>query len=255
MIVKVSQIFLSDINETLPPFLKSTSNSIKKSFNNCDHKIYNNEELREFIKTNYSAEVLWSYDKLKPYSYKSDLGRFCILYKLGGWYFDIGIQCVKGIDVANEVDMICFRDEQRHSKTSWAASGGIIWSKPKNNILSAAIEGIIINCKQNWYGRTPLCPTGPALYGEAIVKHNREKKIIFGDLVRPMIPFTRKNFPYLKHIFKSKFILPSYKTIGIVKPSRGGDLKSLGVKGGNNYNHFWHTKSVYNNIQFRNDYN
>ena len=43
MSVKVSQIFLSDINETLPPFLKSTSNSIEKSFNNCDHKIYNND--------------------------------------------------------------------------------------------------------------------------------------------------------------------------------------------------------------------
>mgnify|MGYP001311241984 CR=1 FL=1 len=254
MPIRVSQIFISDKDEKLSSFLKFTSNSITKEFINCKHKIYNNDEIREFIKINYSSEVLWAYDKLRPYSYKSDLGRFCLLYKLGGWYFDIGIQCVKGIDVANEVDMICFRDEQRHSKTSWAASGGIIWSKAKNNILLAAIEGIIINCKQNWYGRTPLCPTGPALYGEAIVKHNRDKNIIFGDLIRPMIPFTRRNFPYLKHIFKSKFILPNYKTIGIVKPSKGGDLKSLGVIGGNNYNYYWHNKSVYNDIQLIDEY-
>tara|TARA_B100000579_G_scaffold416943_1_gene413026 strand:- start:368 stop:1135 length:768 start_codon:yes stop_codon:yes gene_type:complete len=254
MTTRVSQIFISDTREKLSPFLEFTSQSISKSFKDCKHKIYNNEELREFIKLNYPNEVVWAYDKLRPYSYKSDLGRFCLLYKLGGWYFDIGIRSVKGINIENDIDMICFRDEQRHSKTSWAASGGIIWSKPENSILAAAIEGIILNCKQNWYGRTPLCPTGPALYGEAIVKHNREKNIIFGDLVRPMIPFTRRNFPYFKHIFKAKFVLPYYKTIGIVKPSSGGDLKSLGVKGGNNYNHYWHTRSVYNDIQFTYDY-
>ena len=250
----ISQIFISDREEKLSPFLELTSKSIKKAFKNCNHKIYNNEELREFIKINFSNEVLWAYDKLRPYSYKSDLGRFCLLYKHGGWYFDIGVKCVKGVEIKNDIDMICFRDEQRHSKTSWAASGGIIWSKPNNNILSAAIEGIIINCKENWYGRTPLCPTGPALYGEAIVKYNRGKNIIFGDLIRPMIPFTRKNFPYFKHIFKSKFILPSHNTIGIVKPSKGGDLKSLGVKGGNNYNYYWHSKSVYNDIEPNIDY-
>ena len=244
----ISQIFLSDTGEKLSPFLERTSKSIVRKFRDCEHQIYNNEQLREFIKINYPTEVLWAYDKLRPYSYKSDLGRFCLLYKYGGWYFDIAVRCVKGIEVSTNVDMICFRDEQRHSKTSWAASGGIIWSKPQNNILSAAIEGIVINCRENWYGRTPLCPTGPALYGEAIVKHNRGKNIIFGDLVRPMIPFSRKNFPYLKHLIKSKFILPSYNTIGIVKPSKGGDLKKLGVKGGNNYNNFWHSKSVYKNI-------
>ena len=69
-----------------------------------------------------------------------------------------------------------------------------------------------------------------------------------------MIPFTRKNFTYLKYVFKSRFILPKYNTIGIVKPSKGGDLKSLGVKRGNNYNHYWHTNSVYNNIKLSNNY-
>ena len=246
----ISQIFISDKEEALPNFLLKTTSSFRKYYSDHIHKIYNNQELREFIHANYNSEVLWAYDCLRPFSYKSDLGRFCILYKNGGWYFDIAIQCLLKFEVNKEVDMVCFRDEQRHSKTSWAAAGGIIWSKPKNEILLSAIEGIVKNCKDRWYGRTPLCPTGPALFGEAIARNNRYKNIIFGDLVRPKVPFTRKNIPIFKNFIKSKFILPDNKVIALVKPAKGGDLKSIGMTGSNNYNDYWHSKSVYNDIKF-----
>ena len=245
----ISQIFLSDKNENFPDYLQKTTSSISRYYYDHIHKVYNNEELREFIKFNYNSEVLWAYDSLRPFSYKSDLGRFCILYKHGGWYFDIAIKCLRKFEVNEEVDMICFRDEQRHSKTSWAAAGGIIWSKPKNEILLSAIEGIVQNCKDKWYGRTPLCPTGPALFGEAIARNNRYKNIIFGDLVRPKVPFTRKNLPIFRNLIKSKFILPNNKVIALVKPAKGGDLKSLGMTGSNNYNDYWHSKSVYNDLK------
>ena len=250
----ISQIFISSKGEELPNFLKKATLSIKREFPEYGHKIYGNEELREFIKINYGDKVLWAFDSLRPYSYRSDLGRFCLLYKLGGWYFDIAIHCKSSIKLDSELDLLCFRDEQRHSKTSWAVSGGIIWSKPKNNIFSHAIDQVILNCQEKWYGKTPLCPTGPSLLGEAIANKNRGKNIQIGDLVRPMIPFTRKNMPYLKSIFKSRFILPNGKTIGIVKPANGGDLKTLGMKGSNNYNDFWHEKSVYNEIEYKQNY-
>ena len=248
----ISQIFLSEKDEKLPNFFSKTTKSVKENYPDHHHKIYDNNELREFIKINYDSTILWAYDCLKPFSYKSDLGRFCILYKNGGWYFDIAIRCILKYRINDNLDMICFRDEQRHSRTSWAVSGGIIWSKPKNSILFNAIEGIVRNCKEKWYGRTPLCPTGPALLGEAIAQKNRNKNIIFGDLVRPMIPFTRKNFPFLKKIIKAKFILPNNQVIGLVKPARGGDLKSLGMIGSNNYNDFWHNRCVYNDIELIN---
>jgi len=246
----ISQIYLSDSSIILPNFLKESTNTIKANFSGYTHKVYSNHELRSFIESNYEKKVLWAYDTLKPYSYKSDLGRFCLLFKKGGWYFDIAIKSLINIKVKNTTDMICFRDEQKHSKTSWAVAGGIIWSKPGNNILSTAIDMIVLNCHERWYGRTPLCPTGPALFGEAIVKKNRNKNIIFGYLDRPNIPFTNKNFPFFRKIIKSKFRMPDGKAFALVKPSSGGDLKSLGVNGSNNYNEFWHSKSVYNEIPF-----
>ena len=246
MIQNVFQIFLTGSKEELPPFLQRTTNSIPKYFRGFNHKIFVNEELRSFIKDNYDNEVLWAYDSLKPFSYKSDLGRFCLLHQYGGWYFDIAIECKKRFIPKHDIDLICFRDEQRHAKNSWAVAGGIIYSKPKNIIMLTAIEDVIRNCKEKWYGRTPLCPTGPGLLGEVIAKRNRGQEIVFGELVRPMIPFTRKNFPLLKRLIKTRFILPNNETIGIVKPARGGDLKSLGVNSSNNYNTFWHEKNVYN---------
>ena len=91
-----------------------------------------------------------------------------------------------------------------------------------------SIDLIILNCHERWYGRTPLCPTGPALYGEAIATNNRGKNLIIGDLVRPMIPFTRKNFPLLKRLIK-KHGKPSLKIFYLQKVS--DELKDLGEKG------------------------
>lgn len=242
----ISQIFLTHGKEKIPKFLIKTTSSIKKHFIDHQTTIYNNDSLHEFIKDHFGKEVSYAYENINPLAYKADLGRYCLIYQRGGWYFDIAIECLKKYSMRTETDFLCFRDEQRHSKTSWAVCNGIFWSKKKNKILETCIERILINYKVRWYGRTPLCPTGPALFGESIVLENRMQNILFGDLVRPNIPFTRKNIPIFKKFFKSKFYLPNGETFALLKPSKGGDLKSLGVQGADNYNDFWHSKKIYN---------
>ena len=54
-----------------------------------DYYLYSDEKSRDFISANYSEEVLTAFDTLKPGAYKSDLWRYCILYKTGGVYLDI----------------------------------------------------------------------------------------------------------------------------------------------------------------------
>ena len=83
----ISQIFLSDAeDQTLSPFLRHATGTVQTAFPKEEHTIYNKETLRQFIADNYDLDVLWAYDSLRPYSYKADLGRFCLLNKLGGWY-------------------------------------------------------------------------------------------------------------------------------------------------------------------------
>ena len=58
---------------------------------NPDFKIkyYSDKGSREFIKNNYSKDIINAYDSLIPGAYKADLFRYCVLYKYGGIYSDL----------------------------------------------------------------------------------------------------------------------------------------------------------------------
>ena len=58
-----------------------------------NHYLYDDKMCREFIKQNFSDDVLYVFDKLKPGAYKADLWRYCILYINGGIYIDIKFKC------------------------------------------------------------------------------------------------------------------------------------------------------------------
>src|SRR5258706_11233112 len=104
----VSQIFISDDNGPLPPLLESMTLSVRTSFSSALYNLYDRKLLRNFITENFQTDVLIAYEKLRPYSFKADLGRYCILYKNGGWYFDIAVRCQSFVSVPSHVDAIFF---------------------------------------------------------------------------------------------------------------------------------------------------
>lgn len=155
----ISQIFLSDAeDQKLSPFLRHATSTVQAAFPKEEHTIYDKETLREFIADNYDLDVLWAYDSLRPYSYKADLGRFCLLNKLGGWYFDIAVRADKTVSISDRIEFLAFRDIQRFSYTSWACATTVLYSKPDNIALVTAIQMIVKNCHEQYYGITPLCP-------------------------------------------------------------------------------------------------
>ena len=241
----ITQILITDGRQKFSDHTLEFEKKIKDLYKDYSYYLFNKTSTEEFIKEKFNKDVLNAFRKLNPYAYKADLARYCILYYYGGWYFDIGITCLNKIEVKENIDFICFRDDHRHSKTSWAVCNGIFYSKPKSPILDYAIDLILQNCAEKWYGRTPLCPTGPALFGEAIAAKNRGQNIIIGDLRRPKIPLTNRDMPFFRKIFKAKFILSKQPTIALVKPAKGGDITSIGIRGSNNYNDFWHSRNVY----------
>lgn len=234
--MNVSQIFLSDSDAELSPFLKHATGTVQGAFPNADYQLYNKETLRNFISENYGESVVSAYDCLKPYAYKADLGRFCLLNKLGGWYVDIGVRIASPVEVGERIDFLAFRDIQRFSFTSWACSIGIMYSKADNTALQFAIEMIINNCKNKYYGITPLCPTGPSLLGAALAANGGKTNFVYGDYLELTPTHDQKN---------RAFVLPDGTIMGWGKPSGGGDLIGLGAKGTNNYNELWSTKQIY----------
>jgi len=235
--MQISQIFLStDPTEQLSPFLKHATSTIDACFPEAEHVIYNSDSLRAFIADNYEEEVLWAYDCLAPFSYKADLGRFCLLNKLGGWYFDIGVRAFNAVDLSDRIEFLAFRDIQRFSFTSWACATTVLYSKPNNAALKDAIEMIVANCIEQYYGITPLCPTGPTLLGKALALNGSQENFIYGDYLELTPTYGQKN---------RAFVLPDGTIMAWSKPAGGGDLTGLGAKGVNNYNELWAARKVY----------
>lgn len=234
--MQVSQIFLSDNGAELSLFLGHATGTVRQAFPEADHQIYTKESLRAFIEANYEEEVLWAYDKLKPYSYKADLGRFCLLNKLGGWYMDIAVRMVNSVEVGPRIKFLAFRDIQRFSFTSWACATTVLYSQPDNEALQLAIQAIINNCKEEYYGITPLCPTGPTLLGRALAAHGGQTDFVYGDYLELTPTHEQKN---------RAFVLPDGTIMAWSKPSGGGDLTGVGAKGVNNYNELWAARKVY----------
>lgn len=234
--MNISQIFISDTDDELPPFFRYATETVKEAFPTANHVIYTKDSLRQFIADNYDADVLWAYDCLQPYSYKADLGRFCLLNKLGGWYFDIATRIQNPVELGDRVKFLAFRDIQRFSYTSWACATTVLYSQTANNALAIAIDLIVENCQEQYYGITPLCPTGPTLLGRALAMSGASADFIYGDYLELTPAHEQKN---------RAFVLPNGTIMAWSKPSGGGDLTGLGAKGVNNYNELWAQRKVY----------
>lgn len=175
-----------DLNEELV-FL---FNKIVDENDDFELEYYSDEDSRKFIENNYDHRVLSAYDKLKPGSYKADLFRYCILYKRGGVYSDLSQTIVlpikEMIDLKN--DNLYLVEDRPQPNYKGKDKGVIVEgiqisfmaSRPKNKIYLDAINEIISNCENNFYGGNPLSPTGPHLFKRILNNYKEDYKI---DLV------------------------------------------------------------------------
>lgn len=233
----LSQIYITDSPAAiLPPFFQSASDSVRAAIPDHDYTLYDGASLRSFIESEFERDVVTAFDRLRPYSYKADLGKYCLLFKKGGWCVDIGTRFLSRVNVSDDIRMVVFRDTGRHTLTPWATSCGVIYSRPGSIVFQKAIEIVLSNCKLDYYGITPLCPTGPNLFGEALAMTRQKDGLLVGDALDLTPTHQRKN---------RAFVLPDGSICATRKSSAGGDLQTLGGHGTNNYNSFWHARQVY----------
>jgi mannosyltransferase OCH1-like enzyme len=146
----------------LPPLMQQNYNYLVESNPRINFHLYDENDCRNFIRDNFDSDVLDAYNSLIPCSYKSDLWRFCILYKKGGIYLDIKYKCVnnfKFIELTEEEHFV--RD--RGNGLVYTA---LIVTLPNNEIMKECINHIVNNVKNKYYGNSPLDPTGPGLLGK-----------------------------------------------------------------------------------------
>jgi mannosyltransferase OCH1-like enzyme len=232
----------TDTNQIIPKIIIQTDKS-----NECDlakynsimsfielnpeyeYMFFNDEECYNFIKNNYDEITLNTYNKLKPTAYKADLFRACVLYKLGGCYFDIKqVNRVPLRDIINEnQDLILCKDA--HPSAHYNA---FILCSPNNLIIKKIIDSIIENVKNDYYGTCPLCPTGPCLLYKICPKHETDIVHKFNHIIYAHHKIRHKGYIYNK---QSKKIIINTAYKGYYKK----DNKSY-------YANLWFNKDIYN---------
>ena len=209
-------IYNSWQSHIVPKYMKQNILTTVQNNPEFDYYLFSDSDCRAFIKANYDYDVVSAFDSLRPGAYKSDLWRYCILYKLGGVYFDIKIvplvpltHLLKDNTTVFVKDLAINHTNPNKSMTNMRECvwNGLMISPPNNEIFRHCIEEIVESCKGRLYRANSLDITGPCLLGRMIKKHNGSDffKYVMLNLVRENntktmiyyhnIPFFRGEYP------------------------------------------------------------
>ena len=223
--------FSSESNSYIP---NKFSVRIKQQVGKQNYKLWNLTDTRDFLKKHYHNSVLEAFEILKPFAFKSDLARYCIINHFGGFYGDLSVNRLRQFSTEDR-DMIIFRDGNS-DRTSWKVCNNFFYSKPNNPILDYAIHEVVTNVNFMYYGHDPHFPTGPSVLGRAVAHAGLDLNLLVGE------------YWWFKYR-KNKFVLPGNSVVA--RHKRGGAYKGgqSGVLGGNNYNEIWKARFVYGENQ------
>lgn len=238
----IVQIFISDDDGDPPEILHGPIASVQQSFSQYQYTCYNGQRLREFISTHFGSEVVSAYDKLIPYAYKADLGRYCLLYQLGGWYADISILMRQPVGLLGpEVELVYFSDLGDGvipGRSLFDVSNSLLFARPRNYVFQSAIEQVVRHCRDNYYGTSIYSPTGPSVLGAAIASVERKPGHVAGHLLALTPSHQHRNL---------SFVLPDGQILALFKKGwmSPGDVLFGKRRGTNNYADLWAQRKVY----------
>ena len=238
----IVQIFISDQNADPPELLRGAIASVQQSFSSYRYMRHNGESLRAFIEQHFDRDVLAAYDKLRPYAYKADLGRYCLLYQHGGWYADISILMRQPVGpVGQGVDLVYFfdlGDGVVPGRSLFDVSNSLLYARPRQAVLERAINSVVRHCREEYYGTSIYCPTGPAVLGAAIASEPRSARHVSGHLMALTPNHPRRNL---------SFVLPDGQILALFKKGwmEPGDVLFGQREGTNNYADLWVQRRIY----------
>ncbi len=215
-------IFQTWVSKNLPKKMSDTIEKMKQNNPAFKHYLFDDNDCREFIKDNFNVEILNAFDNLIPGAYKADLWRYCILFKYGGIYLDVKYKPVKGFKLINLTEKEHFVID----RDNIGIYNALMVSLPNNAYLWKAIQAIVLNVKNKFYGSSNLEPTGPHLLSKIIPKNN------LIDMRHDY--FINMDNRYI--IYKDILIFKSYN--GYIQESASNSNKS-------HYSVLWENKNIY----------
>lgn len=237
----IYQILITSDNkipDKLPDYTLGCIESIKEVYPQSSIKLLSGEDIEDIIRSNFSDDIFAAYQKFIPYAYKCDIARLCVLYLYGGMYIDLDTKFISKIPFLNQVEFFAFRDIITMSRRSWSVSNSIIYARKGCPILMNALNKIVENCNNNYYGISPICPSGPIVLGKSICSFEDTKNKVSteGELL-PLTPsHNKRNLAY---------VLDDGTIVALRKPHKGGEMS---ISKTNNYYLMWNQKKIYKKV-------
>jgi mannosyltransferase OCH1-like enzyme len=169
----------------LPPQLDKISKYIQEVCPTFEYRLYDDDDIINFIKDNYDEETLCLYNMINPKlgMARADFFRYLLIYKVGGFYFDI--KSYPSRDLSRWAEHFSFitahwQDSHHADKLKYKLGEFQNWhvmSEPGHPILAQVILRMKENIKN--YRHRPnqidvkmdvLDVTGPLCYSRAILE-------------------------------------------------------------------------------------
>lgn len=189
-------IYLGNAKDSyLAPYAEEMASFI--NVQNVNLTIWDDQMIQELISDNFDKVILDGYNSVKPYAYKADLARLCILYVLGGWYSDIGIRFLEKI--VPDKDIIVFKDMAMESIFDYnnIIQNAVIYSTPQQPAILECIARLADIYVNKVYGDDPAYIGGTVQMGKVF----RYPDAVVG------IGKAGENFTTLKDLTSGKTIL------------------------------------------------
>lgn len=232
-----------DLPDPLPPDVVENARALQVTYPSAEYRLWDGLAIRELLQTHFEPEVIAAFDLLEPYAFKCDLARLCVLYVFGGLYVDIGVRSHFPIKPPMGVGLVAHREYELGAPSWVAVSNAFIWAVPQRDEFRIAIDYIVENCRNRFYGRNPIYPTGPVCFGRALIAAMAKRRQGY-DADDQWVGFCRAITP--SNVNQNMvFVAPDQSVVAIRSKRIPADLSHLGLAGTNDYGKIWHNKNVY----------
>jgi len=220
-------------------FFESRKNLILTEFDkNCSYQLYTNESAKEFL-FEFDREAFKCFNILKPYAFRADLLRYCLLYRYGGWHFDLLTKPLFRF-CCNSENLIFFNSHRS------LVENCVLYAQSSSKFYEQAIKNTIRNISNRYYNQDDMFRT-LSVSGPLLLKRTF-------DQLSPQ--YKKNNFYYGKYINENntnanlvafglylgdKLFAIREKTV-----ETSGNISYIGFRGTNNYNPLYHQRQIYN---------
>jgi mannosyltransferase OCH1-like enzyme len=176
LIIKTSWQTLQNLPPQIDEVLKITIDL------NPDYQLYyfDDEDIQTFMQS-YGVAEYNAYKKLIPGAYKADLFRYCILYKYGGCYSDIGHVMLQSFDyIIGKSKLVIVKDKPEFNYTG--IHNALICVEKNNGFIKRLIEKCVENIENDYYGENSLDVTGPVMMGKVFQCYYYNVKVICNSI-------------------------------------------------------------------------